>query len=232
MDMPSSHVFETLSEMGVAQLHHANSVVTACQFLRSRALLSRGTVERRGVIQTPQGSDESDRRYSVWFDVFLDSVDIHHRAGRANVYGPALFVLDINVINRAGTGRLWVTKLNPTKWAGKSARHRWFQNRQDLEDNFVVGEFDQMLAARHCGGELPFRNHLQRIILDDPECETEDGVDFYSMAVGALRLAMQDAGLDVPIERRRCRRNCRCARYWRQDEELLYQMFDPKLEHL
>lgn len=229
MHIPSSHVFETLSDKGVDQLHHANSVATACQFLRSRALLSRGTVERLGITQTEQDSDEIDRRYSIWFDVFMDSVDIHHRARRANVYGPVLFVFDIGLIDRTGTGRLWVTKLNPTKWAGTLGNERWFQDKKDLEDNFVLGQFDQMILARHSGGELPFKSYLKKIILDDPEHEDNGGIDTYSMSVGALRLAMQDAGLDIPIERRACRQNCTCRQYWKDNDDRILKMFNPKI---
>lgn len=229
MHIPSSHVFEALSEKGVTELHHANSVATACQFIRTGSLLSRGSVERLGVTQTPQASDEADRRYSIWFDVFLDSVDIHKRASRANAYGPVLFVFDINIINANGTGRIWVTKLNPTKWAGKSDGQRWFKNRNDLEENFVKGRFDQMLVLRHCGGALPFGKHLKKIILDDPQRKTEHDVDLYSMSVGALRLAMQDAKIDVPIQRRNCVEGCTCEEDWGGDDERLFQMFDPKI---
>lgn len=229
MHIPSRHVFEALSEKGVDQLHHANSVATACQFLRSRALLSRGTVERLGITQTPQVSDDIDRRYSIWFDVFIDTVDIHHRASRANIYGPVLFVFDIGLIYKTGTGRLWVTKLNPTKWAGKSEKQRWFQDKDDLEENFVLGQFDQMVLARHIGGELPFKGHLKKVILDDPHHEDDEGIDTYSMAVGALRLAMQDSGLDIPIERRACRQNCACRRYWTENDDRTLKMFSPKI---
>jgi hypothetical protein len=75
---------------------------------------------------------------------------------------------------------------------------RWFQHKQDLDENFVVGRFDQMVVARHCGGELPFKKYVKKIILDDPKILTEDDVDLYSQAVGALRLAMEDADLDIP----------------------------------
>jgi len=229
MDIPSAHVFEVLSEKEVTQLHHANSVATACQFIRSRSLLSRGNVERLDLAQTPQESDEVDRRYSIWFDVFLDSVDIHSRASRANVYGPVLFVFDINIINKNGTGRIWVTKKNPTKWAGKPYKERWFQGKEDLDENFVKGRFDQMIVLRHCGGELPFGKYLKEIILDDPEQKTDEDVDFYSMAVGALRLAMQDAGISVPIKRRQCGDPCTCKDYWGGSDERLFAMFAPKI---
>lgn len=229
MHIPSLHVYEALSQKGVTELHHANSIATACQFIRSRSLLSRGTVERLGVAQTPQESDKADRSYSIWFDVFLDSVDIHKRASRANVYGPVLLVFDINIIHKNSTGRIWVTKENPTKWAKKVDEDRWFQGKEDLATNFVRGRFDQMIVLRHCGGELPFGKHLKKIVLDDPKQQTNEDIDFYSMAVGALRFAMQDAGVDVPIERRKCGDQCKCEEYWGDNNERLSKMFDPKI---
>jgi hypothetical protein len=228
MDIPSKHVFDALIVNGIDELYHANSVATACQFLRSRSLMSRGTVDRLGFTQTPQNSDDLDKRYSIWFDVFVDSVDIHHRARKANAYGPVMFVFDVELINRSYTGRIWVTKLNPTKWAGKSDKQRWFQGKQDLDDNLTKGTFDQMLVFRHCGGELPFRKFLKKIIVDDPGRSTGDDVDFYSMAVGALRLAMSDSDLEIPIERRVCRVGCICDDQY-EDVEHLYMMFDPKV---
>jgi hypothetical protein len=229
MDTPSKHVYDALIAKGIDEIHHANSVLTACQFLRSKSLMSRGTVERLGIKQTAQKSDDIDKRYGIWFDVFADSVDIHARASRANVYGPVMFVIDSKVIEKTYTGRIWVTKINPTKWSGKADTERWFQGKEDLEENLVKGRFDQMLVLRHCGGELPFKNYLKKIILDDPGLKTEDDVDIYSMAVGALRLAMQDSGLDIPIERRQCRNACACTRYWGEVDERLVQMFDPKI---
>lgn len=229
MDIPSAHVFEVLSDKRVTELHHANSVATACQFIRSKALLSRGSVDRLGLTQTPQETDEADRRYSIWFDVFLDSVDIHKRARKANAYGPVLFVFDINVLNKNGTGRIWVTKCNPTKWSGKADKERWFQGKDDLSEHFVKGRFDQMIVLRHCGGELPFGKHLKELILDDPRLQTVEEVDLYSQAVGSLRWTMQDAGISVPIKRRKCSGECACRAYWQEDDERLFTMFDPKI---
>ncbi len=230
MDLPSKHVYDILMQNGVNELFHANSVITACQFIKSRSLMSRGTLERLGITQTPQKSDDLDKRYGVWFDVFLDSVDIHKRASRANSYGPVLFVLDTKIIDKTYTGRLWVTKLNPTKWSGKSQDQRWFQDKHDLSSNFVRGCFDQMIVVRHNGGELPFRTFLKEIVVDDPARVTSDNVDFYSMTVGALRSAMQQAGLNTPISRRRCSKTCSCQADWANDTDRLFQMFDPKAE--
>ena len=229
MDIPSKQVYEILQNAGVDSIHHANSVVTACEFIREQSLLSRGTVERMGFHQTAQSSDGLDKRYGIWFDVFADSVDIHERAGRENAYGPVLFVLDSKIIENTYTGRLWVTKQNPTKWAGKKDKDRWFQSKQDLEDNFVYGTFDQMIVFRHCGGSLPFGKYLKEIIVDDPEIESEAGVDFFSMAVGALRYAMSQSGTSVPIVKRECAATCTCVATYQANHELARKMFDPKI---
>src|SRR5436305_15178842 len=126
MDLPSRRVFEVLKENGIDFIHHANAVISSCQFLRHGALLSRGTVERRGFYQTEQSSDDLDKSFGLWFDVFTDSVDIHERANRRNLYGPVLFVLRSKIISKAYTGRIWVTKLNPTNWSGTKREERWF----------------------------------------------------------------------------------------------------------
>jgi hypothetical protein len=229
MDIPSKHVYQVLADKDVRTLHHANAVLTACQFLRSRSLMSRGTIERLGIKQTEQSSDLLDKRYGIWFDVFADSVDIHARARRANAYGPVLLEFDSKILEGSYTGRIWVTKLNPTKWADRSQRERWFQDKNDLAQNFVRGQFDQMVVLRHCGGELPFKTYLRRIVLDDPQQQTNDGIDLYSSAHGALSLAMSDSGLDVPIERRVCAAQCQCIANYRVNRNRCQEFFTTRI---
>jgi hypothetical protein len=65
MDLSSEDVYEVLSGKGIKNIYHANSVITACQFLRNRALLSRGVIERRRLYQTPQSSDSIDKPKSL-----------------------------------------------------------------------------------------------------------------------------------------------------------------------
>lgn len=77
MRLDPQEVRRVLAARGVESLHHANTVRTAGTFLRAGGLMSRGAVEDLGLDQTPQGSDEADRRYEVWYDIFLDRVDIH-----------------------------------------------------------------------------------------------------------------------------------------------------------
>ena len=230
MDIASKRVFEVLQEKGVDTIYHANSVLTACQFLRNRSLMSRGTVFRKGLYQTSQISDRIDRKHGIWFDVFIDSVDIHDRARQANCYGPVLFVINSELIKRAYTGKVWVTKLNPIYWRAKKYRERWFDSVKDLENNFVRGDFGQMIVFRHCGGELPFMKYLTEIILDDSEQETRGSrIDYYSMAYGALTLAITEGGLNVRIKKRRCPNGCKCLDDYRINLDRTREMFIPRI---
>jgi hypothetical protein len=231
MEIAFEKVFEILKEKDVHTIFHANSVITSCQFLRKGALLSRGDIDRKKLYQTPQKSDALDKIYSIWFDVFTDSVDIHERANRANLYGPVLFVLDTDSIRNSYTGNVWVTKLNPTKWNGKSHEQRWFTSPEDLRENFVRGRFDQMIVFRHCGGELYLRECLKEIVLDDPQLINEKiDINYYSMAYGALVLAMTEGNFNINIiKRRMCQNYCLCTNDYRSNYEKSRDMYLPTI---
>jgi hypothetical protein len=139
-----------------------------------------------------------------------------------------MFVLDVELIKNSYTGRVWVTKLNPAKWAGTPATDRWFRSKKDLEDDFVAGDFNHMIVFRHCGGALPFGNYLKEIVVDDPRLLI-DGVDAYSAAFGALTSALTDAGLDAPLTKRRCKHNCRCSTSYADAMDTTTGMFIPNV---
>lgn len=230
VEIPSKTVYEVLKHNGVDEIFHANSVITSCQFLCKGALLSRGTVARSGLYQTAQKSDQTDQKFGIWFDVFADSDDIHHRAKKANVYGSVLFVLDVELIARAYTGKVWVTKFNPTKWNDKTQEERWFVSAKDLEDNFVKGRFDQMIIFRHCGGELPIQKYLKKLILDDPCLASKSSkIDYYSMAYGALQLSMTQGQVNAPIIKRRCPKGCICQAEYSGNPKRTKEMYVPTI---
>jgi hypothetical protein len=228
MDLSSNKVFDVLRSKKVAELYHANTVLTACTFLQKGMILSRGNVEREKLFQTSQSSDAVDKKYGIWFDAFVDSVDIHARARKRNIYGPVIFVIDSEIIQKTYTGKIWVSKLNPTKWAENDMDDRWFKSIDDLSTNFVKGRFDQMILFRHSGGALPFKSYLKKIILDDPFYEGDDGMDVFSSARGALQLAMTLGGFDVPIEKRKCESICKCKKEYASTPGIIDKLFEPK----
>ena len=210
MEIPRSVAKAVFESNNVKSFYHANSVISACSFLKEGALLSRGSVERKKLFQTIQKTDALDRKLGIWFDVFVDSVDIHHRAKKANEYGPVLFELDAMSLLKENVGKLWISKINPMYWEDKKRSERWFQSSKELRGNFVKGTFGHMIIFRHSGGELPLKKHLKKIILDEPELIYKDGTDFYSQAYGALKASMRFGGLNVPISKRKCQTECSC----------------------
>ena len=223
---------QELLDKGVEELYHANSVLTSCEFLRHGALLSRGTVEALKLRQTPQKSDVIDKRYHIWNDVFLDSVDIHARASTANHYGPVMFVLSTEkLISELSSGEFAVTKLNPTKWGSQPQKNRWMQSFEEFTAEFEVNSFDQMVVLRHSDGHVPLKNALKKIIIDYAPVIGEQGVDAFSYGLGALKHAMHlGTSKVVPITKRECSARCDCQTHYADDEELALRMYRPYIQ--
>lgn len=96
-----------------------------------------------GYPQSPQRSDEQDKKFGIYYDLFLDSVDIHDRAKRHNAYGPILFVINVKKLIDLDIASLWITKANPLYWdATDDHSRRWFELIDEVENDFVVGRFN------------------------------------------------------------------------------------------
>ncbi len=228
MEISSVNVYKKLLDSNVSEIYHSNSLLTSCLFLQKRRIISRGNVSRDGYYQTSQSSDKIDKKYGIWHDIFFDTVDIHKRASRRNQYGAITFVLDVEILKKLYTGKIWVTKKNPTKWGDIKTKDRWFQNKIDLDTNLIIGNFDQMLVLRHCGGSLPFDKYLKRIIVDNPQQkDTFSNLDFLSEAIGAIKLAQHIGNLEVPLINRNCNSFCKCHKEY-ENKDILFKMFSPK----
>jgi hypothetical protein len=71
---------------------------------------------------------------------------------------------------------------------------------------------------------------LKEIIVDDPQLETtKSKIDYYSMAYGALRLAITEGGIDVRIKKRKCPDHCGCLDVYQSDSDKSEAMFFPKI---
>jgi len=210
--MTGNEVYNILTSQGVTHLHHANSVKTSLSQLRLAGLASRALVERNKLPQTNQITDDEDREYGIWGDVFVDTVDIHRRLSNRNMYGPVLFVMNVDVLRALPQdARVLVTRSNPTKWSEtKTEAERYFMTSAELRSGLTVGNFDQMLVIRTSEQIVPFTHHLEEIVLDEPKLATGTSPEF-DHASAALANAVAALGLRVPVTRRSCVANCKCV---------------------
>ena len=203
-------VYQVLTAKGILELHHANSVTTSATFLSVGGLAYRGYVADHRLAQTPQSSDVIDRRYGIWHDVFMDTVDIHDRASRRNFSGPVLFILKSAVLLSLPNGsEVLVTKKNPTNWtSGEPDSARWYTDGTELSASLSRGTFGQMIVVRTPKGSLPFEEGSVRMLLDDPQRDLSDGPAY---AHAKAQLAGQQSKSNVPLSKRNCSLRCQCV---------------------
>ena len=212
MELDSTSVYQVLIEKGIEALHHANTLQTSCLFLQHGKLLSRGAVEDRSLIQTPQRSDDLDKKYAIWHDIFLDGVDIHERGNTLNQYGPVLFRFGLDLLRDEQIRTILITRKNPTKWSGHDkTEDRYFTSVGEFAEKYSKGDFCSMFMLRHAGGSFRLSPYLKDIVLDAPTLNVGE-LDLYSHSVGALRLSAWQGGLtELDIVKRKCSMPCNCT---------------------
>lgn len=213
--MRPEEVHELLVNIRANRLYHANTVTTSCTFLEHGALLSRGYVENHNLRQTGQFSDSIDKSFGIWNAVFIDHVDIHHRAGRRrgpNHYGPVLFHLDVNNLLQLPSGTdIRITRCNPVHWTRNTKdKDRWFQSADQLVNSFCFGDFDKMLVITTPDGRIQFPSGKLSVTLDNPRRQLSNCVDGYCHAEQRLKAAAKAGGITIEIEQRQCRTDCIC----------------------
>lgn len=209
--MKGEDVFDILSRRGVTRLYHANSVRTSISLLKLAGLASRQVVEKAGLPQTVQYTDDLDKACGIWNDVFLDMVDIHARISDRNKYGPVLFVFRIELLlNLPPSSDVLITRSNPSKWSPSTPiAQRYFLNPDELDDDLEVGNFDHMLIIRNGEGKVKFGEDFQTVIVDEPVLNNGEGPEFRA-AVSGLANAAVNSGIPLEILRRPCVPSCRC----------------------
>lgn len=223
-------IYRFLESKNIKTLFHANTVTTSCTFISEKGLMSRGCVEKKGLIQTAQSSDQDDKNYNVWNDIFLDIVDLHEYFNRQNFYGPVCFVLDSRLLLDDELPNLCITKNNPIYWKdGMSEEEKYYNSVGEYIGNFdnLVSKrnlHNQMFTIHETQQKISLEKYLIKIILDDPQ-RTINGIRLYQHAKETLTNALKKSGLEIKkLENRECNK-CYChANY--------YEMKDFKLENL
>lgn len=218
--MRGHEIYKILKGIGATNLYHANSVTTSCTFIEQGGLLSRDFVERNGLVQTAQDSDDIDKKYEIWDCIFLDHVDIHERGGKRkgpNQYGPVLFVFNLDILlHLPDRTEVCVTKINPINWDGLGPSERWLQNPKEVASKLNYGDFDKMLVIRTPTGKLPFPDMQAVICLDDPQRSLDSGENAYTHAKSRLKEAAIPGGICPVVKKRICQNGCACTQKYAQ----------------
>jgi hypothetical protein len=210
MEIDGKRLYELLEKKGVNHLHHANTVTTAITFIQAGGLLSRGAVEHRNLFQTEQRSDIRDKRFDVWDDIFLDTLDLHGHFPRNNAYGPVMFRFSTELL-LTSRWEIWVTRDNPTRWrTNMTGRDKYFSSIKAIRDSWDEHLPERrMITLRHVTRAAMF-GYLEEIVLDDPEVEVGD-INLHRTALHALRTSVGRSEYRVPIRTRsNHQRNCFC----------------------
>lgn len=165
-------IHEILKAKGIESLYHANTILTSLTFIQQRALLTRGHVEKNGLYQTEQKSDSDDKKFDVWDDAFLDAIDLHKKYRRANLYGPALFVMKLDLLLAPELPKLLVTRNNPWFWKNEQAwKERYYDSEDGINNDYLCGKLDSriMFTLRSPGNFIKLNKYLKEIILDKPK---------------------------------------------------------------
>lgn len=172
MDLTSTDIYEILTEKEVKGLYHANTVRTSKTFLENGGLLSRKYIEENGLIQTNQKSDELDKKYDIWGDIFVDAINISKYFTTYNKYGPILFGFSLDVLKNDKVKTVRITKKNPIYWKDEDTNEqRYFTTPDEFKSKFKSGnklnDGGYHITIKTLDGLLSFDN-LLGIQIDNP----------------------------------------------------------------
>ncbi|GGC89329.1 hypothetical protein [Halopseudomonas salina] len=223
-------LYELFLEKGISSLFHANTIATSLTYIAKNGLLSRKYVEEKGLYQTPQESDNIDKKHDVFDDIFLDTVDLHRHFGRQNHYGPSLFRLDLDLLLDEEL-QVWVTKNNPVYWSGLTDNaQKYFGDVEELALEWDKYErHRKMVTIRRLGRPLSF-DYLRDITVDDPRLSIDTNLNLGQESLKAMNEAVQTWGLGrCPVIARECG-SCFCSENYARQVGIpeLIQKFIPR----
>ena len=172
-NLNTTELYDILLKKGITYLYHANTISTSITFLNHKSLLSRKYVEDNELFQTTQYSDDKDKKFDIYDDIFLDFIDIHEEWKRHNNYGPFLFAFSIELLKSNEVKSLRITKKNPVHWKVTESEKDWYySNLKDFDDNYRKGnklkDVGTMIILKDLNGKLPLRPNIKKFIFDNP----------------------------------------------------------------
>lgn len=206
MKLNNKELYHLFSEKGVHHLYHANTVRTSRTFIKQGGLMSRGAVELNGLPQTGQETDEIDRLFNIWNDVFLDTVDLHNYFGRQNYYGPIVFKLSTDFLIETDF-EIWVTKDNPKYWTeAMTTEQKYFQSVQELRDSWDAYQRQRKMTMIKNVVDAVLFDYVEEVIVDNPNVQNnQNGIIYFNQAVTNLK---QTLLINPPLKSKFSTRTC------------------------
>lgn len=196
---------QVLSQHGIFHVFHANAVETSFSFLREGHLLSREQCANSNIPMAPQMSDDKDKRYGIFDDLFFNYRDLHEQFRRANDYGPILFKVPVaeflKFLLATGASVSVTTQWIPHKWQDDdTVDDRWVR---DVAKIFEPSHPDIVVRFPRMSLE-----YVDQIVIDN----LPDRPLFFDQTESAYQNCANAHGFTVNIQRRQCQiSNCRCA---------------------
>ena len=164
---------------------------------------------------TAQSSDDIDKVFNVWNDIFFDIVDLHGYFSCQNLYGPVCFKISNEFLLDENLPNICITKNNPIYWKqGMSNEEKYYLTVSEYASEFDENMGNRTIQAKmftihDTSKRIPFKKYLVEIVLDNTEAEV-NGVPVFPVAKEALASAISEAGFDPNILKVRQCTNCFC----------------------
>lgn len=207
MELEPEHIHNILKRKNVKYLYHADTVLTSQNFIKKDALISRENLEQSNSIFSVQKSDNIDKQYGINNFNYLDPADLSVEFGRPNLYGPVLFVFNVDIVLHPDFQPFKIYKTNPINWSPQtSEEQKYYQSENEFDSSFKQG--NKLQNGRSClmsmgkDGEVSFAWGLEYIIIDDPGSSVSiNGEDYELKNVAASHLFEGGAGLNSFLAR-------------------------------
>ena len=225
-DLNPEIIHDILLGKEISNLFHANTLLTSLTFFKHKSLLSREYVENNKLEQTSQYSDELDKEYGIFNDIFMDTIDIHDRAKKMNLYGPILFAFPLKILIKDKIPFIRITKKNPTKWnENDNLEDRYYTSEKEFEDNYNKGDFNSMIIFPYLEGQLELNGNLSFIKIDNPKLEWNDNkkdlhIEAKEKLIESARIGEVDLN-NIGLSYRSCDElECKCINEYKNHLEI------------
>lgn len=234
IEVSAEELYDFLSSREFKYFFHANTVKTSCTLIRQKGLLSRGAMSAQKLPMTPQSSDDIDKQFDVWNDIFFDLVDLHGYFPRQNLYGPVCFKLSNEFLLDKNLPNICITKDNPIYWTNNmSEEEKYYSSISEYITDFEKSMKNhtiqsKMFTIHNTKKHIPFKKYLVAITLDNPAVKV-NGVALFPLAKEAINSSLSESGFNIDILKMRICNNCFCkANYFNQvSVDELEKLFKP-----